>query len=106
MLMESRYGSRKLHMRFNTLIKSITKDGDKYQVALERDGVESNKIFDSVICCMGFENAQAHKMMIKKPMFHVGWAKHPRGNVDGVMRDALFTVMQIDQMNVNGQERK
>ncbi|KAM0671782.1 hypothetical protein CWI42_121190 [Ordospora colligata] len=106
MLTESRDGSRKLHMRFNTMIKSITKDEGKYRVALERDGVESNEIFDSVICCMGFENARTHKMMIKKPMFHVGWAKHPRGNVDGVKRDAHFTVMQIDQMNMNGHERE
>ncbi|KAH9410655.1 putative pyridine nucleotide-disulfide oxidoreductase [Ordospora pajunii] len=106
MLTENRNGSRKLHMRFNTLITSIAKDDDGYRVVLERDGVGSSEVFDSVVCCMGFENAQVHKMMNKKPMFRIGWAKHARGNVDAVMRDALLAVMHIDQMNMNNQKLK
>ncbi|CAD26041.1 NADPH ADRENODOXIN OXIDOREDUCTASE [Encephalitozoon cuniculi GB-M1] len=92
-----RKGARRLRLMFNTNIKSIEKVGAQYKVKMEQDGVQIEECFDSVISSIGFNRTKEKAPGIAKAVYHVGWARHPRGNVERAKEDAQDVVNKIVQ---------
>lgn len=81
-------GARSLRLLFNTDVKSIRRSGDGYEVELARNGVTRREHFDSVISSVGFSGMEKMELGLKKPVYYVGWARYPWGNVEAARADA------------------
>lgn len=87
LLETAKTGSRRLRLLFNTDVGAIARDGDRFRVLMTRDGVCTEESFDSVISSIGFETS-AEDLGLRKPVYHVGWARHPQGSIEAAKADA------------------
>lgn len=98
LLGDIREGARKLKLMFNTNVKSIERLGTQYKVKMEQNGIPVEEYFDSVVSSVGFSKMKVKDIGLTKPVYHVGWARHPRGNVERAKEDAQDAVNKIIEM--------
>lgn len=88
-------GKKNLRLLFNTDVKSVSRCGNKYKIELVRDGIAREEYFDSVISSIGFDTSKTRNLGLKKPVYYVGWARHPKGNIEDAKTDAHSVVNKI-----------
>ncbi|KAL7346604.1 NADPH adrenodoxin oxidoreductase-like protein [Encephalitozoon intestinalis] len=93
-----REGAKRLRLMFNTNIKSIERVGRQYKVKMEQGGIPIEEYFDTVISSVGFSRADPRSLGFTKPVYYVGWAKHPKGNAERAKEDAQDVVNKIVEM--------
>jgi adrenodoxin-NADP+ reductase len=89
-----KHGDRGLRLLFNTNVLSIDRAGGRYVARFMRDGGMHEEAFDSVISSIGFETP-GQKFASSKPLFYVGWARKPRGDVNEARADAYDAVAKM-----------
>lgn len=91
-------GAKRLRLMFSTDVKSIERVGGQYKVRMEQDGTATEECFDTVISSIGFRSAGTDGWGLSKPVYHVGWARHPRGGIEKAKEDAAEVVNKIAAM--------
>ncbi|KAM0686788.1 hypothetical protein COBT_001981 [Conglomerata obtusa] len=89
-------GSQSLNFLYNSSLKKIIKNNNKYEATISSNDNVTTKVFDCIISAIGFEkNESVNIQNVNKPVYFVGWCKNPIGNLNDIKQDAVNVAHKI-----------